>query len=585
MKKRKITGFASFALAACLLLSSCNGGSTASKAANSAPASSASSDASSAAGTQADSEEKMIAATDPSKLPAAASGRKDTLVVGCADLSGIFNQLYASSADDWHVSVPISGAQLLDNDDKGEMIPGTATYKVSDDGLTYTFTLKDGDKYSDGSPVKAEDYVNSVKVICDKSYDGPLSPLYNYNLVGAQDYHDGKAKDISGIKVDGNKIEFKLSAPNASAIYQLGTIIPISTAKYGSLIKQGDVSGIKNLSMINYVTNGSYTLTDYKAGQSATMKANPNYYKGAPKIPNIIVKVVAEGEEMQAVTTGNVDIDDEVTCNDDQVAIGQQAGFVNMWVQPTLGYGWVGLNHKNDLFKDQKVRQALLYALDRKSLVNSVYGQYAHVQNINQTAQSWLYTEDGINTYDYDLKKAASLLQEAGWTKDANGSLTKDGKPFKFTFSATKGNAVTDVMLPMMIDAYKQLGINMQAEYVDWPTLQQKFEKQTYDMAFMAWGLTPDPDDSYVYCTGGSENYLAYSNPELDKAYKTALTLTDDNQRKAQYAKVYQIINNDLPNFIIYQRSDCVAFNTRIKNFACAPYNLIYNQYYKYELQ
>lgn len=560
-------------LAATTTITACSGGS----AKNVSTASS---------GTSASSEMRLIEATDPSQLPAAASSRKDTLIVGCAELSGIFQFLYSSSADDWHIAVPVSGATLMNNDDSGKLIDGTASMSVSDDGLTYTFKLKYDDKYSDGSPVKVEDYTNFFKVLCDKSYDGPFASPIQYGLVGAQDYYDGKADDISGIKIiDDKTIQFTIDKPNASAQYLFAGAFPISTALYGNLIKHGDLSGFKNLSMINYVSNGSYILTDYKEGQNATMKSNPNYYEGAAKIQNIIVKVVAQGEELQAVTTGEVDIDDEVTCSDDDIAIGQAAKFVNMWIQPTLGYGWVGLNHKNELFKDQKVRQALLYAIDRKSLVKSVYGDYAHVQNINQTSQSWLYTEDGINTYDYDLDKAESLLKEAGWTKDSNGNLTKDGKQFKFVFTATKGNSVTDVLIPMMISAYKKLGIQMQAEYVDWPTLQQKFEKQNYDMSFMAWGLSTDPDDSNIYTTSGAQNYLSYSNKELDEAYKTALATVDESARKDAYKKVYQIINTDLPNFIIYQRSDCVAFNTRIKNFKCSPYRSIFTMYNTYELQ
>lgn len=573
MKKR--AALVALLLAAATILTSCSGGS----------ASSASS-TSSTSGSSSSSDMKLIKATDPSALPAAAAERKDTLIVGTAELSGIFNQLYSQSADDWHVSVPISGATLMNNDDSGKLIDGTASMTISDDGLTYTFKLKYDDKYSDGSPVKIEDYVNYFKVLCDKSYDGPISSPVQYGLVGAKDYYDGKTDEISGIKIiDDKTIQFTIEKPNSSAQYVFASAYPISTEHYGKLIKHGDLSAFKNMSMINYVTNGPYILTDYKEGQSATMQANPNYYEGAPKIKNIIVKVVSQGEELQAVTTGEVDIDDEVLCNDDNIALGQAAKFINMWIQPTLGYGWVGLNHKNELFQDQKVRQALLYAIDRKSLVKSVYGDYAHVQNINQTAQSWLYTEDGINTYDYDLDKAAQLLKEAGWEKGSDGILTKNGKKFKFIFTATKGNAVTDVLIPMMISSYKKLGIEMQAEYVDWPTLQKKFEDLNYDMSFMAWGLSADPDDSYVYSTGGSENYVGYSNKELDEAYKKALATVDENERKEAYKKVYQIINQDLPVFIIYQRSDCIAFNTRLKGFKCSPYRQIYTNYQYFELQ
>lgn len=90
-----------------------------------------------------------------------------------------------------------------------------------------------------------------------------------------------------------------------------------------------------------------------------------------------------------------------------------------MKIQPTLGYGYVAVNHKNEIFQDAKVRQALLHAIDRKSLNQAVYGQYAITLNIPQAPISWLYDDEGLETYDYDLDKAAELLKEAGWEKTA----------------------------------------------------------------------------------------------------------------------------------------------------------------------
>lgn len=587
MKKGRSISLTGLVLSACLLLASCQGGSVPaanSETPESAPASSE--PAGGETGTGSNQYGQLIAATDPSKLPATASSRSDTLVIGAAEFSGIFNPLWSESAYDWYVMYPTSGiASLQIVNDDGELVDGTASMEVSSDGLTYTFKLKD-DKYSDGSPVKAEDYVNYYKVTCDGSYDGPLNPAMSYGLVGAQDYHDGKATSISGITTPDDKtVVFKIEKPNASAQYLFGGTVPVSTALYGNLIKQGDVSGFKNLEMVNYVSNGPYVLTEYKKGESATMKSNPNYYAGEPKIKTIVVKTVATGSEMQAVITGDVDLEADVTANADQVAIAQQAKFINLWIQPTLGYGYVGLNHNDDQFKDLKVRQALLYAIDRKSLVQSVYGEYGHVLNINQTAQSWLYTEDGINAYEYDPEKAAELLKEAGWEKDSGGKLMKDGKQFKIMFSASKDNPVLEVLMPMMIDSYKKLGIDFQAEYVDFPTLLDKVQKGNFEMFFMAWGLVADPDDSYIYKTGGSQNRLGYSNPALDELYDKALASTDKEERKAAYQKVYQTINQDLPCYIIYQRSDMVAFNPRLKGFKSSSYVPFYQQLQNYELQ
>lgn len=520
----------------------------------------------------------LIEATDPSQLPAAATERKDTLIVGSADLAGVFNPFYWEANEDFRI-VSMITASLGVPDDKGEITDGTAKMTVSEDGKVYTFKLTK-EKYNDGSDVKPEDYVNYFKILADKSYDG-YSDISPVGIVGFQDYYDGKTDEISGIKVIGDDtIEITLEAPYASAPYMLSSAIPVSTEKYGDLIKHGDLSGFKALDMIDFVGNGAYTLKEYKVKASATLEANEYFYLGKPKIPTIIVKVVATNAEMQAVATGDVDIEEDVVCENDYIEEGKSYGFINMWVQETLGYGYVAVNHKLEKFQDPKVRQALLYAIDRKSLNNVVYGEYANALNIPQARVSWLYNDEGLNTYDYDLEKAAQLLEEAGWKKEGD-KLMKDGEQFTIMFTAMSDNTVTQKLIPMMIDAYAQLGIEVKAEYVDWPTLQDKSQKGTAEMYFMAWGLTADPDITGTYASpeaGGGQNHIGYSNKELDELLKKAQTETDREAIMEEYKEIYKIWNEDLPVLPIYQRSDLICYNTRVKNLVSSPYVKWYQQ-------
>ncbi len=520
----------------------------------------------------------LIAATDPSQLPAAATERKDTLIVGSADMTGVFNPFYWESNEDFRV-VSMITASLGVSDDKGEITDGTAKMTVSEDGKVYTFKLTK-EKYNDGSDVKPEDYVNYFKILADKSYDG-YSDISPVGIVGFQDYYDGKTDEISGIKVIGDDtIEITLEAPYASAPYMLASAIPVSTEKYGDLIKHGDLSGFKALDMIDFVGNGAYVLKEYKVKASATLEANEYFYLGKPKVPTIIVKVVATNAEMQAVATGDVDLEEDVVCENDYIEEGKSYGFINMWVQETLGYGYVAVNHKLEKFQDPKVRQALLYAIDRKSLNNVIYGQYANALNIPQARVSWLYNDEGLNTYDYDLEKAAQLLEEAGWKKEGD-KLMKDGEQFTIMFTAMSDNAVTQKLIPMMIDAYGELGIEVKAEYVDWPTLQDKSQKGTAEMYFMAWGLTADPDISGTYASpeaGGGQNHIGYSNKELDKLLAKAQTEIDREAIMEDYKEIYKIWNEDLPVFPIYQRSDLICYNTRVKNLVSSPYVKWYQQ-------
>lgn len=515
---------------------------------------------------------QLIEAEDPSALPETAAKRKDTLIAGVADFAGVFNPVYWEANEDMQV-VSATNASLSVNDDKGEIVDGTASMSVSEDGKVYTYKLTK-EKYNDGSDVKAEDYVNWYKVVADPSYDG-YQDISKVNVVGYDDYKNGSATEISGIKVvDESTIEITLEAANTSAPYVLGSAVPISTAKYGDLIKKGDLSKFKSLNMVDYVSNGAYVLKEYKEKTSATLEANPNFYLGEPKTKNLIFKVVATNAELQAVETGDVDIHDQVVCDDDHIEEAMSAGFINLKIQPTLGYGYVATNQKNEIFQDVKVRQALLHAIDRKSLNQAVYGQYAITLNIPQAPISWLYDDEGMETYDYDLEKAAELLKEAGWEKDGD-KLMKDGKQMKIVFSAMSGNVVTDTMIPLMIDAYGQLGIDFQAEYVDWPTLQSKSQNGTFDMLFMAWGLTADPDLTGTFASaeaGGIQNRTGYANPELDKMLAEALASTSQDEQKEKYKEIYKLINEELPLYPIYERCDLICYNTRVQNIEQSSY-------------
>ncbi len=521
---------------------------------------------------------QLIEAEDPSALPETAAKRKDTLIAGVADFAGVFNPVYGVANEDMQV-VSATNASLSVNDDKGEIVDGTASMSVSEDGKVYTYKLTK-EKYNDGSDVKAEDYVNWYKVVADPSYDG-YQDISKVNVVGYDDYKNGSATEISGIKVvDESTIEITLEAANTSAPYVLGSAVPISTAKYGDLIKKGDLSKFKSLNMVDYVSNGAYVLKEYKEKTSATLEANPNFYLGEPKTKNLIFKVVATNAELQAVETGDVDIHDQVVCDDDHIEEAMSAGFINLKIQPTLGYGYVATNQKNEIFQDVKVRQALLHAIDRKSLNQAVYGQYAITLNIPQAPISWLYDDEGMETYDYDLEKAAELLKEAGWEKDGD-KLMKDGKQMKIVFSAMSGNVVTDTMIPLMIDAYGQLGIDFQAEYVDWPTLQSKSQNGTFDMLFMAWGLTADPDLTGTFASaeaGGTQNRTGYANPELDKMLAEALASTSQDEQKEKYKEIYKLINEELPLYPIYERCDLICYNTRVQNIEQSSYVKWYQQ-------
>lgn len=553
MKKSRIITILALALSSAVLLASCG---------SAAPKTTASSW--DLAAKQID----IIKGTDASKSPDAAKNRADTLVIGTTDFNGIFNPLWSETHYDINVTRHVFG-DLVEPDFDAKPIPGLVDFKISSDGLTYTLTLKKGVKFSDGTPVTAKDIEFTYTALCDPTYDGPVD-IGSLNIVGFKDYYEGSAETVSGIKViDDSNIEFKFEKPNAQAIWLFNGGV-MSKAYYGADFKKGNLETIKKLND-KPMGAGPYKLTEYKLGESITLTANENYIKGAPKIKNVIYSVTPPGQELERVKLGEVDIDFPPV-SQENIDDAKSTGYIDVYRYPTNGYGYVGFKDDDPKYSDKRVRQALMTALNRKDVVQSIYGPYANVINIPQSKVSWAYTEEGIKTYDFDLAKAEALLKEAGWTKDANGKLTKDGQQFKINFTAVQGHTITDPMLPVMKDDYSKLGIDISIEYVDFPTLTDKVNNEQADMWFMAWGLTADPDQSGIYTSDGPQNRYNYSSAEADKLQQEALEATSIDKRKEIYTKIYQILNEDVPCIWVYQRSDMWAMNSRVKNVKVSPY-------------
>lgn len=521
-------------------------------------------------------------ASDVSKGPKVALDRKDTMVVGLPDTSGIFNSIMGDNAYDWYACYTMFDSNI-EADFDGKVIPGATDYKISDDGLTYTFKLKDGIKYWDGNPATVKDLECAYYLMADPKYEGP-SDISKTFIKGLNDYKSGSATVISGIKViDDKTLEITTEKPSGATLLNLQVPL-MEKAYYCPEMKKGEVYAKFKEKNGAPMGTGQYKFISYKPGQEIKLVANENYFKGAPKIKNLIFSITPEGQELQRLLVGETDIDFPPVSPDNMKAA-KDAGFLDIMRFPTNGYGYVGLNNANPLFSDVKVRQALMYALNRKQVVEKVYGEYARVVNFPESNVSWAYDDEGMNTYDYDLDKAGQLLDEAGWKLNAEGKREKDGKVFSFKFSCMSPHTVTDILVPVMKDDFSKLGIDITVENLDWPTLKEKNDKKQLDAYFMAYGLTPDPDSgSTVYKSNGPQNKTGYGNPEVDKLYDEGLSKLTVEDRKPIYKQLYKFLNNDLPMLYVYQRSDMWAANARIKGYETSSFREFFFNVYKCEI-
>ncbi|MBB6673589.1 ABC transporter substrate-binding protein [Cohnella nanjingensis] len=552
----------SMLLAACAKNDNAAGPSQASGGASPSASASSSASASPAAGA-----EGLILASDLSKLPGTAQQRTDTIIVGLTDPSGAFTPYFHQSGYDGNVSSQLF-TPLVSTDDKGLPIPALAeSWDISPDNLTYTFHLRKDLKYSDGSPVSADDVAFTWTILYDKAYDGDAQ-VNTLGVKGGEAYKEGKADSIEGIKViDPLTVSVTLEKPNASALIVLGSDV-LSKAYYGKEYKPGQLDYIKNLHA-KPVGTGPYKLEKFIPGQEVRFVANEYYYKGKPKTEHFIYKT-SEGDTWQFIETGEIDFA-SFSATQENIDKLKSLGFVNILPYTPSTYGYLQVNLEHEALKDKKVRQAIAYGLDRQSIYVDANQGAGAVANIPSSPISWAYTEDGINPYKFDADKANALLDEAGWTKGSDGIRQKDGKPLSIHYLGSKSKN-TDIFIAVAKENIEALGIKFEPEvFADFNSLVSKVEGGDYDLVSFSTPMLTDPADGLLQFVDGE--IKGYDNPKFKELYDKGLATSDIEQRKAIYKETFQLLNDELPVIFTNYKKTVYAYNGRIQNLSVSPFN------------
>lgn len=579
MRKRKLISVIGLVLGAMFFMSSCSSNTGSNGTKNDGNVVTQTSGVNLVSGTgEYDEETLYLIGNNPNGVPSTAKNRKDTLIVGIVAPNGVFNPLFEESAYDADINDAM-WAPLLELGYDGLMVSGIAEMpEVSEDGKKYTFTLKEGVKWQDGTPITSEDIEFTFKVLMDKTYTGRFE-RENLDVVGWKDYRDGVTDYISGFEIiDDRTFSITLNSANGKNIYYFN-VKPLAKHIYGVDYVQGNAKDLEKYHRTPF-GNGAYKFVSYKDGEEVVLVANENYYKGKPKIENLIFRVVNETNQLLLLQNGDIDVIRQgMSVTDENLQLLEQLGFANAIITENLGYGYIAINHKEEILQDVNVRKALAYGLDRQSVVEAAFGGQANVIDIPQSTVSWAYPDDeDFVKYPYDPEKAKQLLEEAGWKVGSDGIREKDGVKLSLKFLASSPNSVNDALVPIMIQNYKDIGIEVKAEQMEFRTLiekqtEAKEGKFSYHLAFLAWALTPDPDSSSVFGTDGSSNKTLYSNPVVDELLKNALNEMDQDKRRELYNELYKELSDDLPYIFLYQRKNMDVYLARVKGMEGAtPY-------------
>lgn len=282
-------------------------------------------------------------------------------------------------------------------------------YTVSDDGLVYTITMLDGNKWSDGNDITAADVAFSIKTNLRAAVSNGIYTSAFSKIVGADAWKDGSADDLEGLVVDGNTITISLAAPYKA--------MPAVLAQF-AILPEHILNGADPLELHNNefwshpVTSNMFTITEFNAGNYYVMEPNPYYTGVAPKINKVIVSVIADWitgvktGQVDYFNTNNLDIISEVNKVDGMSMHNVDILFFRYFICNMMGAD----GNQNPAMQDIRVRQAILHAIDRETLVSSLFPGLGTVCNAGVVNDSSAFNG---TVFEYNPEKAKALLEEA----------------------------------------------------------------------------------------------------------------------------------------------------------------------------
>ncbi|MBU5425809.1 hypothetical protein KQI41_05225 [Tissierella pigra] len=502
------------------------------------------------------------------------SERGNVLTVGGTSPDGIFNPITYSATYDYYM-IELMFNSLLNVEKNGALTTEGALvkdYTVSDDGLKYTFNLREGIKWHDGVEVTADDVVFTFNAIFAPDYKGRGYTLVMQDIVGAKDVKAGNAETAEGVKaLDKYTVEITVEQAKATTLRGLA-IMPIPKHYYGD--KTADEMAALNRDPIG---NGAFKLKKYEAEQYVELEANPDYWQGAPKLDGIIWKVIANVDELSEFEIGAIDaVNFEGSIENYETIEGDAYKHGTLINNMNNGYAYAGFNFTNPIFQDKNVRQALAYGLDRKGFIESFFGDKGgFVAHTPISPVSWAYPDESqLNLYEYNKDKAIELLEASGWKLGADGIREKDGKKLAFKWHSYQEALWSTKITALAAEQWKQIGVDCEIVLMDFNSLSTLISdpgnKDKYDMWNMAWGLGADPDMSGVYSKtlfppGNNRGY--FDNEKIEQLMKDGVVEFDETKRKEIYQELAREFNEELPYLYIYIRMSPWLVNKRVKNF------------------
>ncbi|MBV9324802.1 MAG: ABC transporter substrate-binding protein [Chloroflexi bacterium] len=507
------------------------------------------------------------AALAPTIAPAAPSGASasgGTLTPLWGATFPHTNPFTSVSNIQWQYQASVFSSLLTPTADKTRMDTELADVTAAPDGSSYTFKLNPNARFHDGQPVTADDVAFTYMLALNA--DTKSNRLSRLSIIkGGADYSAKKTDSVPGIVVvDPQTIRFDMEFPTALFLVEtdlailpkhiLGSVAPADLEKhpfmFDSPIGSGPYKAVQNL-------------TD----QSSELAANPDFYRGKPKIDKIVYRIVKQADAAQiALERGEVDYNaapsGSINLAPDALShfLAQPSLFMVRMPNPvsqTLGF-----NLRTGYWQDKRVRQAMAYAIDRKKIIDSLLGGIAEIVN-SPIRHPWVNYKPK-NDYAYDPDKAKQLLTDGGW--DFNRTVNVSSVP-----SSSETDRATRAAIQAMLEAVGVQTTWQEMEASVWA--KQFYEDHTHDMVYIPATNFIDPALflDFHYKTDG-RNGPGYGTPEFDALIEKGRRAPSQEARAAVYQQIGDQLNEDQPWIWLWSLADMYVFNRRVNiPFITAP--------------
>jgi len=538
----------------------------------------------------AEESDELVFPLDVSNTGAAVEDGEVTFgLVSDTPFEGTLNRVFYSGAPDADIMsffdealLDVDGDYLITNN-------GAADYTISDDNKTITVTIKDGVKWHDGEPVKADDLLYTYELLGHPDYTGTRYTFMVENVVGMPEYHEGKTDKISGIEVIDEKtisVTFTEATPSLLSGFWSA---PTPRHYLGDIASLDEIVASEKI-RTTPIGFGPYKVAKVVPGESVLFERYDEYWRGKPALKSIVLKVVSSASVLESLKKGEIDYA-EIPVDQYEVAKGIEN--IELLAKVDTAYTYIGfklgkwdaakkenVTDPNAKLSNKLVRQAMWHAMDNETIGKELYHglRFPATSLIIPVFAS--FHDASIEGRSYDPEKAKALLDEAGYVDTNSDGFREDpeGKEFVLNFASMEGGETAEPIAQFYMQNWADVGIKVQLldgrlhEFNSFYDMVEADEPKI-DIYQGAWGTGTDPDPEGLYGRTAAFNYTRYTSEKNDEllAAGTSEKSFDSDFRKDIYNQWQALMVEEVPVAPTVYRYSLMGVNKRVVNYSIDP--------------